>query len=532
VGQAFLFDGVNDYVFTPLDVQPSAIPETTWEAWVYPQRANYSYRQTLFSNDDGGYDRTVLIEANTSNFGVFTGAWVWQPTVLDLNQWQHIAVVYSTDNILFYKNGQQFSYGVAPVGQSSNWSFYIGRNPGYGEYFQGLIDEVSIYDRALDAGEILTIYYADSYGKCKDAQTPTEASISGRLVDYNGQDPIADARINLTGDMTNEKTTDNQGQYVFSELPTGASYTVTPNYSGMFFQPAIRQYGSLTGDQITQDFTGSLYGDVSGDGTIKSFDTSLILRYIVGAITSFPVEGSSTGKGVSPNGRLQIGTVVRIEGGPLVAGTRTTISVSIENEDELYSSDLTFSFNPSVLRLVRISPGEIADGFLAAHSASGNEIRIGLAGAHPIQSSGRLLNLEFDVLPPSGAVDDGSPLILEEAVFNEGLHPEKVLNATFDSPTLPTRLMLGQNYPNPFNPVTTIGYAIPSQEGSQTVLLEIFNLNGETINMLVNQKQPAGHYRVQWDGKTHFGETVPSGIYFYSLKVGSHIRVRKMMFLK
>ncbi|MDD3045823.1 MAG: hypothetical protein PHF33_10245 [Candidatus Delongbacteria bacterium] len=36
------FDGVNDYVQTTLDVQPSAIPVTTWEAWVKPSRLNYS----------------------------------------------------------------------------------------------------------------------------------------------------------------------------------------------------------------------------------------------------------------------------------------------------------------------------------------------------------------------------------------------------------------------------------------------------------------------------------------------------------
>src|SRR4051812_38699714 len=51
-GQAFLFDGLDDYVATTLDVQPSAMPYSTWEAWVYPTRPNHGTRQQIFSTDD------------------------------------------------------------------------------------------------------------------------------------------------------------------------------------------------------------------------------------------------------------------------------------------------------------------------------------------------------------------------------------------------------------------------------------------------------------------------------------------------
>src|SRR5262249_54567862 len=91
VGQSFNFDGVNQYVSTPLDVQPSAMPNTTWEAWVYPTRISFG-RQQILCNDDGGFDRGVMVEGN--DFGVFTGAGVWTPVGVTTNQWQHIAVVF------------------------------------------------------------------------------------------------------------------------------------------------------------------------------------------------------------------------------------------------------------------------------------------------------------------------------------------------------------------------------------------------------------------------------------------------------
>jgi hypothetical protein len=167
VGQAFSLDGTDQYVATTLDVQPSALPETTWEAWVFPTRVNWGSRQQILSDDSGGYGRSVLIEGGTTNFGVFTGGGVWQPTGVTTGQWQHVAVVFSATNIVFYKNGVQFSFNAAPSSPASSLPLQIGRNPGFGEYFQGLIDEVSIYNRALSAAEIQAIVAADTAGKCK-----------------------------------------------------------------------------------------------------------------------------------------------------------------------------------------------------------------------------------------------------------------------------------------------------------------------------------------------------------------------------
>jgi uncharacterized protein (TIGR03437 family) len=167
VGQAFSFDGTDDYVSTNLDAQPSAMPNTAWDAWVFPTRVNQSFRQGIMSIDTGGFARSVLIEAGTGNFGVFTGSGVWQPTPVTLNQWQHIAVVYTPTGIRFYKNGVEFIFNGGPNTTGSSGRFTIGRFPGFPQYFQGRIDEVEVFNRALSQAEIQAIFNAGSAGKCK-----------------------------------------------------------------------------------------------------------------------------------------------------------------------------------------------------------------------------------------------------------------------------------------------------------------------------------------------------------------------------
>ncbi len=88
----------------------------------------------------------------------------------------------------------------------------------------------------------------------------------------------------------------------------------------------------------------------------------------------------------------------------------------------------------------------------------------------------------------------------------------------------PDSYMLSQNYPNPFNPVTAINYALPKDT---RVRLEVFNLLGQQVDVLVDAYQQAGRYTVRWDATN-----LSSGMYFYRIKTPGFTEVRKMTFLK
>jgi len=95
--------------------------------------------------------------------------------------------------------------------------------------------------------------------------------------------------------------------------------------------------------------------------------------------------------------------------------------------------------------------------------------------------------------------------------------------------TLPDITRLNGNYPNPFNPTTNINFYI----GSETfTTLEIFNLKGQKINTILNDKLSTGEYNIPWEGKDLKGNSVPSGIYFYKLIAGEFNSSRKMILLK
>ncbi|MFQ5707771.1 MAG: FG-GAP-like repeat-containing protein [bacterium] len=93
----------------------------------------------------------------------------------------------------------------------------------------------------------------------------------------------------------------------------------------------------------------------------------------------------------------------------------------------------------------------------------------------------------------------------------------------------PTDFRLFQNYPNPFNPATTIEYQIARPGRVQLV---VYNLRGQRVQVLVDKKQPAGTYRVSWDGRRSGGSAqVASGVYVYELRVGEAVVQRKKMVL-
>jgi len=79
---------------------------------------------------------------------------------------------------------------------------------------------------------------------------------------------------------------------------------------------------------------------------------------------------------------------------------------------------------------------------------------------------------------------------------------------------VPSEFRIVGNFPNPFNPSTSIVYELPE---NAIVKLEIFNLTGQKIAVLVDGIQPTGHNRSTWNGKTGDGSNVASGLYFCRL---------------
>ena len=120
--------------------------------------------------------------------------------------------------------------------------------------------------------------------------------------------------------------------------------------------------------------------------------------------------------------------------------------------------------------------------------------------------------------------DDGS------LAFKQGIENLESLLASL----IPEETALLHNYPNPFNPETWIPYQLAE---SAEVTLTIYDMNGQPVRRLEVGHQAAGMYRsrsraVYWDGRNHLGESVASGLYFYTLTAGEFSATRRMLILK
>ncbi len=120
--------------------------------------------------------------------------------------------------------------------------------------------------------------------------------------------------------------------------------------------------------------------------------------------------------------------------------------------------------------------------------------------------------------------DDGS------LAFQQGIATLERLLTLF----IPEKTTLLHNYPNPFNPETWIPYQLAEPV---EVTLTIHSVNGTLVRTLALGHQPAGIYQTHsraayWDGKNEVGESVASGIYFYTLTAGDFNTTRKMLIRK
>jgi hypothetical protein len=103
-------------------------------------------------------------------------------------------------------------------------------------------------------------------------------------------------------------------------------------------------------------------------------------------------------------------------------------------------------------------------------------------------------------------VDDVSFIDPDETDVKENLTRDSGLARDF---------LMSQNYPNPFNSSTTIEYRLP--EAAQ-VLIEVFNMQGQKIKTLMNERQSSGTHHTTWNGTDRMSVAATSGLYVYRIK--------------
>jgi hypothetical protein len=108
------------------------------------------------------------------------------------------------------------------------------------------------------------------------------------------------------------------------------------------------------------------------------------------------------------------------------------------------------------------------------------------------------------------------------------LDPATIPVEDASAPAITTRPTLAIR-PNPFNPQTTLAYSLPEPG---LVRIEIYNLRGERVRALIDERQTAGEHSVEWSGDDDRGAPAASGVYLARVRCGSDSVVRRCLLLK
>jgi len=302
---------------------------------------------------------------------------------------------------------------------------------------------------------------------------------------------------------------DTNGTYISHFAPSGGVNTsIVDNMRGIAFRPnrnLLATVGSGANQNTVQEFdiSGNHIGSFISLGTLNSpFDVHYRNSDILVSNSSGPNDITS----YDHNG------------------------VFISN----FIASTNLAFPQQILRLPN---GNLAVcGFsspsgLILFDASGNYIR-SLIGVTGLRGAYLLDNGNYLVTNGAGVheLDSASGSLIRTVVGGTNFQyvseyfPGGLVGLSNISNAVPEKFSLSQNYPNPFNPETKINYQITE---SGNVNLSVYDVLGNEVVTLVNEKQNPGTYSVNFDGSNF-----SSGVYFYKLITGDFSETKSMILMK
>lgn len=270
------------------------------------------------------------------------------------------------------------------------------------------------------------------------------------------------------------------------------------------FLPGNYSYSNLASDQLNQDFTGILLGNVHGNWAPQN-------------------SPYASAYSLKKYGKL---SDIQIEPGSLFE-----IPIEMPDENDIISLNIQFRFDPDVMKFYNLAGTGLNKDARLFYNVSGNIIKIGIYDIYPFVKDKEILRLKFKATKIKNQIGKFS---IDRYLLNEQLlmtaEAHIFVGAQHDQ--LPDKFSLSQNYPNPFNAGfggTTINFEIPKQTN---VKISVYNSLGQLVCSFLNKELPTGSYNIKWDGRNEHGEILSSGIYFYRLITDEHVLLRKLLLLR
>jgi len=411
--------------------------------------------------------------------------------------WAHVVGVrdLAEDSLKLYLNGDligSLKDGTDLDIASGDLPVLIGLNHTKAQPLDGMLDDLSFYNYAMSADEVKAMF--ESTGIVKPelvAYYPFDNGKGWKADDVVGNHDGLLMNITSPADVWTDGWVD--GAIDFSMAPDTGYVEVADNDAVEF--------------DSTESFTISFL--LKADPVTNSNEQQIILKGAFGVDATKGWAGKWYGMQFK-GGELRLAVDDNV--------TKTQLGVNIT---DIYPAN-NWAHIVGVRDVNEDSLKLYLNGALIGSMADGTDLNID-SGDLPV-----LIGLNMNLQQPlDGILDDLK-------IFNYALSADKIMdmytayNIT-DIPadgveSLPVEYTLKQNYPNPFNPTTNIEFRLAKAGKTE---LAIYNALGQKVKTLISQEMTAGVHKV-----TVRADNLSSGVYFYKIKSGDFVQIKKMVLLK
>ena len=276
-------------------------------------------------------------------------------------------------------------------------------------------------------------------------------------------------------------------------------------------------------NNVIFDYNQLFVSDLDSDNQYDVIDVLLLIQLILNQDINI----------TNPSNVFLAGIIESMED-----GQRYKYNIDMLNEQDVYILHFELQFD-NIIPLNAIK-GIRSDEMSVNYNIIADEYKINImifsAEGRKIPAGyGTILEIELETtaLGREGELTKGSEFVITDLANNpETLIPVEIVSADELSRLadeklnnlIPEKFALHPVFPNPFNPTATIRYDLPQESH---VSLQVFNLNGQLIDILINSNQSPGMYELDWNA-----EHLPRVAYFIKMKTESYTKTQKVMLVK
>ncbi|MBT5996180.1 MAG: T9SS type A sorting domain-containing protein [Candidatus Marinimicrobia bacterium] len=566
------FDGTNDYIEATDNSFPMGSEVRTAAMWIKTTQTGEKYF-FCYGKDDTQYQRWSIGISNGYNLVEFNNASVHSEKIVNDGLWHHIAASYDGTNMNIYVDGSKESLSGdinVTFDTKSSGKVLIGDNsdtsvPAGSYRFKGSIDEVSVFNKALSADEILELYKSGS--ELNLISNSGDYVSSSNLVGYwrfnegtgttvgDASSKGNDGTIYGANWIDGESSFNDKGTKAITfnvELPT---HSLPDTNISLVFWKSGAESNECTGCNGRDTVSMRKLSDDHWEATV-GLDTTLVAGDVGESMYWYHYFKTIPDYTIKED-------LERFKSEPNPDGLRQ-LEPGWHKETPLVNKDTVIAWNniapesfewiSDVLDTVIINKDNITDTYNLQWAESKSVdldsihyLVYAKIGVYPVEeiydttvttlplTYQEFLENVFEETPGNGvtvkfsvSATDGKDTV-KVSGDDRVVYVNRYEYLSTESEGIPTVFALHENYPNPFNPTTTLRFDLPEVSD---ITLTIYNMLGQRVKTFNMNDTPAGFHSIKWNAINDYGDPVGAGVYLYQLRANQYLETRKMVLLK